>query len=44
LRSLTPPTGRGLRSAPGHDVEKVMNHYSGRFLNSGVRKGETEQF
>ena len=27
-----------------HDVEKVMSHYSDRFLNSGVRKGEMEQF
>ena len=27
-----------------HDLEKVMSHYSDRFLNSGTRKGEMEQF
>jgi hypothetical protein len=27
-----------------HDVAKVMSHYSGRFLNSGVRKGEVERY
>ena len=26
-----------------HDLEKVMSHYSDRFLGSGVRKGEVEQ-
>jgi hypothetical protein len=26
-----------------HDVEKVMSHYSDRYLNSGVRKGEVER-
>jgi hypothetical protein len=26
-----------------HDVAKVMTHYSDRFLNSGVRKGEMER-
>jgi hypothetical protein len=26
-----------------HDVVKVMSHYSDRFLNSGIRKGETER-
>jgi hypothetical protein len=27
-----------------HDVAKVMSHYSDRFLNSGVRKGEVERY
>jgi hypothetical protein len=26
-----------------HDVAKVMSHYSDRFLNSGIRKGEVER-
>jgi hypothetical protein len=27
-----------------HDLSKVMTHYSDRFLNSGVKKGEMERF
>jgi hypothetical protein len=27
-----------------HDLAKVMTHYSDRYLNSGVRKGEMERF
>jgi hypothetical protein len=27
-----------------HDVAKVMTHYSDKYLNSGVRKGEMERF
>jgi hypothetical protein len=27
-----------------HDLTKFMNHYSDRFLNSGVKKGEMERF
>jgi hypothetical protein len=26
-----------------HDVAKIMSHYSDKYLNSGVRKGETER-
>jgi hypothetical protein len=27
-----------------HDLAKLMSHYSDRYLNSGVKKGETERF
>jgi hypothetical protein len=27
-----------------HDVAKVMTHYSDKYLNSGMRKGEMERF
>jgi hypothetical protein len=34
----------GLSSAwVSHDLAKVMSHYSDRYLNSGVRKGEMER-
>jgi hypothetical protein len=27
-----------------HDMEKIMAHYSDKYLNSGVKKGEMERF
>jgi hypothetical protein len=27
-----------------HDITKIMTHYSDQYLNSGMRKGETERF
>jgi hypothetical protein len=27
-----------------HDIAKVMSHYSDKYLNSGIRKGEVERF